>query len=68
MVTDITLGAGASTDPLPVVKFLRKQGVKILVDSAYRQLTMLSGVLTPQQSCTITGSCLFQLENRKSVL
>jgi hypothetical protein len=46
MVTDITLGAGASTDPLPVVKFLRKQGVKILVDSAYRQLTMLSGVLS----------------------
>ncbi len=46
MVTDITLGAGASTDPLPVVKFLRKQGVKILVDSAYRQLTILSGVLS----------------------
>jgi len=38
MVTDITLGAGTSTAPLPVIQFLNANGVKVMVDNAVTSL------------------------------
>jgi hypothetical protein len=41
MVTDITLGAGKTTDPVPVIQFLKANGVKVMVDN-----TVSSGLIT----------------------
>ena len=38
MVTDIALGAGTTTDPLPVIQFLKASGVKVMVDDAVSSL------------------------------
>jgi hypothetical protein len=40
MVTDITLGAGTSTAPLPVIQFLNANGVKVMVDNAVTSLAV----------------------------
>ena len=33
MVTDITLGAGRTTSPVPVVRYLQDNGVNVLLDN-----------------------------------
>lgn len=47
MITDITLGAGPTTAPLPAIQYLKSQGVKVMVDDALTSFTVtqaLSGL------------------------
>jgi hypothetical protein len=45
MVTDIRFGAGVTTAPLPVVKFLKKHGVKVVSADTVSRLSGVSDVI-----------------------
>ena len=40
MVTDITLGAGRTTSPVPAVQFLKANGVEVVLDSFFNTMAI----------------------------